>query len=142
MEELKIKVTKETADALRKVAEAAHIPIGEVVDRHTLDVAPDDPDVAFLLILEQYLVCVSRLSKEGSAKVFGDVCGTFLGSIPPEELDEMVAEIKSLRNWEDPSIEPDTEEEQAEFKKAMDKIMFQTALDEDLRAWLYGLLHG
>lgn len=136
-----ITVTTKTADAVRKAAEEAHIPIGEVVDRCVLDVAPDDPDSAFILALEHYLICVSRLSKKDSAQVFGDICGIFLGSIPPEELGEMVAGIKSKRNWENPAIEPVTEEEHDAFRKAIEDLA-QSAKSEYLRAVLYSLLHG
>ena len=141
MEELKIEVTKKTADALRKVAGEAHISIGEVVDRYALNTAPDDPDSAFLLAMEQYLICVSRLSKKDSAQVFGDVCGIFLGSIPPEELDGIVSDIKSRRNREDPAIEPVTEEEQAAYRKAIDE-MVRSVKDGYRRDVFYGLLHG
>ena len=141
MEELKIEVTKKTADVLRKAAEEAHISIGEVVDRYALNAAPDDPDSAFLLAMEHYLICVSRLSKEGSAQVFGDVCGTFLGSIPPEELDDMVADIKSLRNWEHPAIEPMTEEERVALRKTIDG-MVQSIEETQQRDVFYSGLHG
>ena len=141
MEELNITVTKMTADALRKAAEEAHTSIGEMVDRCVLNVAPDHPDNAFILILEYYLVCVSRLSKEDCARVFGDMCGVFLGSIPPEELDEMVADIKNRRNWENPAIEPVTEEERAAFRKSID-AMTESDKSEYLREIFYKLLHG
>ena len=141
MEKLNITVTKMTADALRKAAEDAHIPVGEVVDRYALNVAPDNPNNAFILIIEHYLVCVSRLSKEDCARVFGDMCGIFLGSIPPEELDEMVASIKSKRNWENPAIEPVTEGEQAAFRKSVD-AMVESAKSEYIREVFYNLLHG
>ena len=141
MEELKITVNKMTADALHKVADAADIPIGEVVDRYMLNVAPDDPDNAFILLIEHYLICVSRLSNEDSARVFGDICGLFLGSIPPEELDDMVASIKSTRNWEHPAIEPLTAEEHAAFRRSADD-MVQSIKGEYLRTVFHGLLHG
>lgn len=139
MEELKIKVTKMTADALRKAAGEAHIPIGEVVDRYALHVAPDNPNNAFILAMEHYLICVSRLSKKDSAQVFGDMCGIFLGSIPPEELDDFVAGIK--RNWENPAVEPMTEEERIALRKRIDN-MAQSAKDEYVRTVFYSLLHG
>lgn len=141
MEELKIKVTKMTADTLRKTAGEMGVPIGEVVDRYVLRVAPDDPQNAIVLAIEHYLVCVSRLSKEDAAQVFGDICGIFLGAIPPEELDKMVVSIKSTRNWEDPAIGPVTEEEKAAFRKAVDE-MVQAAKDEYIRNVFRGLLHG
>ena len=141
MEELKIKVTKMTADALRKVAKEAYIPIGEVVDRCMLNVAPDDPNNAFILLMEHYLICVSRLSKKDSAQVFGDICGLFLGSIPPEELDDMIANIKSTRNWEDPAVQPITAEEHAAFRRSADD-MIQSIKGDYLRTVFHGLLHG
>lgn len=130
MEELTITVTAKTADALRKVAEEAHIPIGEVVDRYVLNAAPDHPDNAFILAMEHYLICVSRLSKKDSAQVFGDMCGIFLGSIPPEELDDIVSGIKG--NWEAAAAEPVTEEERDAFRKAVDNLV-QSAKSEYLR---------
>ena len=68
MEELKITVSTETADTLHKVAEETKLPIGDIVDRMMLTVVPDDPDIAWTLALEQYLICTARLSEEGSAK--------------------------------------------------------------------------
>lgn len=141
MEKLNITVTDMTANALRKVAEEAHIPIGEVVDRYALNVAPDNPDNAFLLILEHYFVCVSRLTPKDSARVFGDICGIFLGSIPPEELDDFVSSIKSTRNWEKSAEDPVTEEEWDAFRKAIGS-MVQPAKSEYIRSVFYNLLHG
>ena len=141
MEELNIKVTKMTADALRKVSEEAHLSIGEVVDRYALNVAPYDPKQAVLLIVEHYLICVSRLSQKGSDQVFGEICGVFLGTIPPEELDEVVSRIKSTRNWEHPAVEPPTEEERMAFRKTIDS-MTQSDKAEYMREVLYSLLHG
>ncbi|MBD5168762.1 MAG: hypothetical protein HDT20_01335 [Oscillibacter sp.] len=141
MEKLEITVTKMTADALHKVADVSGIPLGEVVDRYAVNVAPDDPDNAFILLLEHYLICISRLSKEDSARVFGDICGLFLGSIPPEDLDDMVANIKSTRNWEDPAVQPLTAEEHAAFRRSADD-MVQSIKGEYLRTVFHGLLHG
>ena len=140
MEKLTIKVSKMTADTLRKTAEEMQIPIGTVVELYAQKAAPDDPQNAFLLILENYIVGVSRLSKKDAAQVFGEVCGILLGSIRPEELDEMVASIKSTHNWEDPAIEPHTEEEQAAFRKSVDE-MVQAAKDEYVRNVFYSLFH-
>lgn len=140
MEELKITVTEMTADALREVAEAADIPLGEVVNRYVLRMAPDDPATAFVLIIEHYMTCVARLSKLDYAKVYGDMCGVLLGSIPPEELDTMVATIKRKRN-ENPAMEPFTGEELAAFRKAVD-AMTEKAKSEYIREVFYNLLHG
>ena len=141
MEKLEIEVTSKTAEVLRKVAKEAYIPIGEVVDRYALNVAPYDPKQAVLLILEHYLICVSRLSQKDSDQVFGEICGVFLGTIPPEELDEVVSRIKSTRNWEHPAVEPPTEEERMAFRKTIDS-MTQSDKAECMRAVLYSLLHG
>ena len=137
MEKLTIEVTKMTADALRKVAGELQVPIGEVVDRYALRVAPDNPDNAFILAMEHYLVCVSRLSKEDSAQVYGDMCGVFLGSIPTEELDKMVSDLRSKRK----NPTPFDEEEQAAFKKAVDN-MVESAKSKYIQQVFYSLLHG
>lgn len=126
MEELKITVSTVTADALHKVAEETKLPIGEVVDRMMLTVAPDDPDIAWTIALEQYLICTSRLSEEGSAKAFGNMCGLFLSSMPPEELDDIVSRVKSNQILEDYTPELLTEEERDEFRKALTKILYST----------------
>ena len=139
-EKLHIKVTKMTADALREVAEAAGIPLGEVVNRYVLRMAPDDPNTAFVLIIEHYMTCVARLSKLDYAKVYGDMCGVLLGSIPPEELDSMVALIKKKRN-ENPEAEPFTGEELTAFREAVD-AMTERAKSEYIRGVFYNLLHG
>ena len=141
MEELNIKVAKMTADALRKAAEVANIPIGEVIDRCVLNVAPDNPDNAFILAMEHYLICVSRLSEKDSAQVFGDMCGIFLSSIPPEELDELASSIKSKRDRGDPASEPMTEEERAAFRRSVD-AMVESAKSEYIREVFHNLLHG
>ncbi|MBD5160974.1 MAG: hypothetical protein HDT14_02960 [Oscillibacter sp.] len=139
MEKLTITVATKTADALRKTAEEAHIPIGEVVDRYVLNVAPDNPDNAFILAMEHYLICVSRLSKKGSAQVFGDMCGVFLSAIPPEELDDIVSRLKD--NWNPSVAEAVTAEERKETRKAIDN-MVQSIKGEYLRTVFSSLLHG
>lgn len=126
MEELKINVSTVTADALHKAAEEAKLSIGEIVDRMVLTVAPDDPDIAWTLALEQYLICTARLSEEGSAKAFGNMCGLFLGSMPPEEFDNIVSRVKSNQILEDYTPESITEEERDEFRKALTKILYST----------------
>lgn len=141
MKGLKITVAKPTADMLHKAANEAGIPIGEVVDRLVLNVAPNDPDSAFIIALEQYLICVSRLSKKDSAKVFGNMCGIFLGSIPSEELDDIVSSIKSTRNWENPAQEPITETEMAELRNAINSLLHSKG-NEHSRQILYTFLHG
>ena len=140
MEKLTIEVTEKTADALRKAAGEAHLSIGEVVAHYALKAAPNDPENAVLLILEYYLISVSMLSKVDSAKVFGKICGIFLGSIQPEEFDEIVASIKSTHNWEHPAISPHAAEEQAVFRKSVDE-MVQAAKDEYVRNVFYSLFH-
>ena len=132
MEELTITVAQPTADILHKVSEESGTPIGELVDRLALAAAPYNPDIAFLNILEQYLICVSRLNKEDCAKVFGDICGIFLGCIPPEDIDEMVLRVKSMYGRMRPAPEPMTEEELAELRKSANQI-FRAEGDEN--AW-------
>ena len=126
MEELKITVATPTANALHQVAEEAGLPIGEIVDRMMLTVASDDPDIAWTIALEQYLICTSRLSEEGSAKVFGNMCGLFLGSMPPEDLDDIISRVKSNQLLADHTPGPITKEERDEFRKALTKILFST----------------
>ena len=126
MEELKITVSKATADVLHDMEKQTGLPIGEFVDRMILTVAPDDPDIAWTIALEQYLICISRLSKEGSAKAFGNMCGLFLGSMPPEELDDIVARVKTNQILEDHTPELITEEEHDELRKALTKILYST----------------
>lgn len=126
MEELKITVSTVTADALHKVAGETKLSIGEIVDRMVLTIAPDDPDIAWTLALEQYLICTARLSEEGSAKAFGNMCGLFLGSMPPEDLDDMISRVKSNQILEDYTPESITEEDRDEFRKALTKILFST----------------
>ena len=138
METIVIEVADPTMDVLRKTAKEAGISIGEVVDRLILDVAPDNPDSALIVALEQYLISVSRLSKEDSTKVFGSMCGIFLGSIPPEEIDEMVSSIKKTRNWEQ---DPATAEELAALRAVINTTIHSKG---DKNAWkvLSAFLHG
>lgn len=139
MEELKINVSTATADALHKVAEETKLPIGEIVDRTMLTVAPDDPDIAWIIALEQYLICVSRLSEKGSAKVFGNMCGLFLGSMSPEELDDVVSRVKSNQILEDHTPGSITEEDRDEFRKALTKMLYSTR-NTDVRKKVYAFL--
>lgn len=130
MEELIITVSKATADALHDVEKQTGLSIGEIVDR-TIDrmmptVAPDDPDSAWQIALEQYLISIARLSKEDSAKVFGKMCGLFLGSLPPEEFDDVVSRVKNNQILEDHTLELLTEEDRDEFRKALTKILYST----------------
>lgn len=138
MEELTINVANSTAEVLRKVATDANISIGEVVDRAVLVVAPDNPVSAFIIALEQYLVCVSRLNKEDAASVFGNMCGIFLGSLPLDELDDIVSNIKNDKRSGKYTMEPISEEESLAIKKSMDRMLCKIE-DEQIRELIYTL---
>lgn len=130
MEELKITVSKATADVLRNMEKETGLSIGKIVDRTTermmSTVAPDDPDRAWAAALDQYLICVSKLSEADSAKVFGNMCGLFLSSIPPEEFDDIISRVKSNQILEDHTPELITEKDRDEFRRALTKILFST----------------
>ena len=103
METLTITVSKATADTLNKVAKEAQIPIGTVVDRLVVNAAPDDPLIAFTLALQQYFISISGLDDTCVTDVFGNMCALFLSSVPPEELDYFISELKSTDIWDEPA---------------------------------------
>lgn len=56
MKTLKITVSDQTANELKRISKAQHIPMGEIVDRLALSSAPTDPDYAFLGAMEQIII--------------------------------------------------------------------------------------
>lgn len=143
METLKITVSKTTADTLNKVANEAKIPIGAVVDRLVVNAAPEDPLIAFTLAMEQYLISISRLNKQSVTDVFGSMCAVFLGSIPPEELDYFISDIKSMDIWDYPAstIQAVTEDQINELRLVIAETL-QYMRDTDTWKILSDFIHG
>ena len=106
MKKLTITVSKTTADTLNKIALETKIPVGAVVDRLVVNAAPDDPLIAFTLALQQYFICISGLDDTCVTDVFGNMCALFLSSIPPEELDYFISELKSTDFWDEDEPAP------------------------------------
>lgn len=97
MKTLKITVSDQTADELKRISKTQHIPIGEIVDRLALSSAPTNPEYAFLGAMEQIIISVSGLDEEGVTKVLGDLAATFFFMLSQEELDEIVSDLKIQR---------------------------------------------
>ena len=79
--EINVKVMSQTKEVLDVIAKTGGLSIGEVIDRLTLKLSPDDVDEAQILILENLLITTSRLTQEQSdevvlkvLKVLGSAC--------------------------------------------------------------------
>ncbi|NBI18679.1 hypothetical protein D1841_14055 [Neglecta sp. X4] len=94
LEKMDIKVMKKTADNLRKVAGELELSVGEVVDRFTEKMAPDDPQTAVWLIAENVISTTAMLSEEDHAEVVKETIRNLLLLFPSETMDKLVAEAK------------------------------------------------
>lgn len=124
MEEIEITVLDQTAEALRSLSEAAGAPTGEIVDRLMLQMAPKDPQAAFLLIMEQLMIGISNLSESDASKVLGELGGTLFYLIPPEELDAIVSKVKSEEYAKENGLRPLPAEERSEILKVLRESLF------------------
>ena len=95
LEKMDIKVMKKTADNLRKVAGELELSVGEVVDRFTEKMAPDDPQTAVWLIAENVISTTAMLSEEDHAEVVKETIRNLLLLFPSETMDKLVAEAKA-----------------------------------------------
>ncbi len=111
MKTLKISVSDQTANELKRISKDYHMPIGEVVDRLALQSAPTDPQYALLGAIEQIIISTSGLREEDLPKVYGDLAATFFVILSQEELDQIVSDLKIQRQAGKNEIAPFTPEE-------------------------------
>ena len=124
MNTIKITVSDQTANELKRISKEYCLPMGEIVDRLALQSAPADPQYAFLGAMEQIIISVSGLNEEGVAKVFGDLAATFFLILSPEELDEVVSDLKAQRRSGKNKIAPFTPEERLEMLRTVRDRLF------------------
>ena len=124
MKTLKITVSDQTANELKRISKEYCLPMGEIVDRLALQSAPTDPQYAFLGAMEQIIISVSGLNEEGIAKVFGDLAATFFLILSPDELDEIVSDLKTQRQAGKNKIAPFTPEERLEMLRTVRDRLF------------------
>ena len=124
MKTLKITVSDQTANELKRITKEYHIPIGEVVDRLALSAAPTDPQYAFLGAIEQIIISVSGLNEEGGTKVLGDLAATFFFMLSQEELDEIVSDLKIQRQAGKNKIAPFTTAERIKMLRTVRERLF------------------
>ena len=124
MKTLKITVSDQTANELKRISKEYCLPMGEIVDRLALQSAHTDPQYAFLGAMEQIIISVSGLNEEGIAKVFGDLAATFFLILSPDELDEIVSDLKTQRQAGKNKIAPFTPEERLEMLRTVRDRLF------------------
>lgn len=124
MKTLKITVSDQTADELKRISKTQHIPIGEIVDRLALSSAPTNPEYAFLGAMEQIIISVSGLDEEGVTKVLGDLAATFFFMLSQEELDEIVSDLKIQRQAGKNKIAPFTVTERIKMLRTVRERLF------------------
>ncbi len=95
--EIKIRITKNTAEDLQEISEKSGLGIGEVVDRLTTKYSSTDPDDALYLAIDDILVITSKLSQEDSQKVIGNIAGSLLFLLPQDKMEEIVEKAESKR---------------------------------------------
>ena len=88
--EIKIRITKNTAEDLQEISEKSGLGIGEVVDRLTTKYSSTDPDDALYLAIDDILVITSKLSQEDSQKVIGNIAGSLLFLLPQDKMEEII----------------------------------------------------
>lgn len=122
--ELNISVSEQTVNELEKASKEMGLSIGETVDRLMLLAAPDNSNEAFLNIMEQIIIGMTRLSKRDVAKVFGEIGAIFLMAAPPMELDIIVAAIKRQRAAGTYRVEAMTSEERFYYIESLRDTLF------------------
>lgn len=122
LEKMNIKVMKKTADDLRRVAGEMDLSVGEVVDRYIEKMAPDDPQIAVQLILENVISTTAMLSEEDHADVIKEIIKNFLLPFPPEAMDELVAEAKANQKDAISALLSMPEDQRAELAEAINEL--------------------
>lgn len=118
-ESLKITVSSQTADTLRRMSAESNLTVGEVVDRLAINSSPTDPVLASLLITQKTLMILSNLDAEDHQKANTYLAYSIMSSCPPETLDKIVAEIKQLREQAIDTIDAIPDAIRAELTQAL-----------------------
>ena len=122
LEKMNIKVMKKTADDLRRIAGEMDLSVGEVVDRYIEKMAPDDPQIAVQLILENVISTTAMLSEEDHADVVKEIIRNLLLPFPPETMDKLVAEAKANQKDAISALLSMPEDQRAELAEAINEL--------------------
>ena len=82
---IEVTVMKSTADALNQMAESAGMTTGEAIDRLTLHLSPNDPELAANIVMEEMLHVFSRLNEKDFGKAMTNIILT-VGAIMPDDV--------------------------------------------------------
>ena len=96
LKEIKATIMPQTAEALQILMEETALTIGEVIDRLTLQMYPDELEHAVLLATEQVLFSISNLPEEQAEIALTDTLVFLAGFIPAGRLKGL--EEKALMN--------------------------------------------
>lgn len=122
LEKMNIKVLKKTADDLRRIAGEMDLSVGEVVDRYIEKMAPDDPQIAVQLVLENVISTTAMLSEEDHADVVKEIIRNLLLPFPPETMDKLVAEAKANQKDAISALLSMPEDQRAELAEAINEL--------------------
>ena len=110
---LEITVMKSTAEDLEYLSQKSGMSIGEVVDRLTNRTGIENPEVTSKLILDNFVLLTSRLSRDDFVVVVYNLIVMLLLAFPSEVMDEIVEEAKKKQEEELRKREGPTAKEKA-----------------------------
>lgn len=122
LEKTNIKVMKKTADDLRRIAGEMDLSVGEVVDWYIEKMAPDDPQIAVQLILENVISTTAMLSEKEHADVVKEVIRNLLLPFTPETMDKLVAEANANQKDIISALLSIPEDQRAELAEAINEL--------------------
>ena len=93
-------VLTQTQEALQRCAETLGLSIGEVIDRTILNFSCTDPDKAFILFLDEFMILARDQTPEQLRRSMFNVMSLFVKSLleceqlsPPELFEEILRHI-------------------------------------------------
>lgn len=98
------------------------LSVGEVVDRYIEKMAPDDPQIAVQLVLENVISTTAMLSEEDHADVVKEIIRNLLLPFPPETMDKLVAEAKANQKDAISALLSMPEDQRAELAEAINEL--------------------
>lgn len=96
--DIKVTVMRETAEILTEISNTSGLTKGEIIDRHTMNMVPHDPDYAVELAIEESLICLSGLNEKQYIQAFTDLLAVLLAAIPTEGLTLLGSKVLEYRN--------------------------------------------
>lgn len=123
LETIELTVMKTTVEDLNYLSQTSQLSMGEVVDRLTARISTEDPELAHVLIAEDMIVLMSRLSQENAMKVMCDIAKELMMPFPPEQMDQLVAEAKEARKESQEMFSAMTPEERADHRNEFEDFL-------------------